>query len=78
LKDELVTVEIMDFDTVGIISLKNPKALIGSQTIVEDLPFPHKNPQMNSCTSDIFLRNHSELHPDLSLAGVAALVPECT
>jgi len=25
---------------------KNPKALIGSQTIVEDLTFPHKIPKI--------------------------------
>jgi len=27
---------------------KNPKALIGSQTTIEDLPFPHKIPRTNS------------------------------
>jgi len=30
---------------------ENPKALIGSQSNVEDLPFLHKIPRMNSCTS---------------------------
>jgi len=31
--------EIINFDTMGIIGKKNPKALIGSQSTVEDLPF---------------------------------------
>jgi len=43
--------EIIHFDIVEIIGLKNPKACIGSQMIVEDLPFPHKITRMNSCTS---------------------------
>jgi len=36
---------------VEIIGLKNPKARIGSQTTIEDLPFPSLIPKVNSCTS---------------------------
>jgi len=39
----MVTMEIIPLKTVGIVGLKNANALIGSQTIVEDLPFSQQN-----------------------------------
>jgi len=44
LKDGLMTIEIILLDTMGVISLKNAKALVGSQITVEDLPFSQQNP----------------------------------
>lgn len=55
----MVTVKINHFDIIGIIGLKNPKALIGSQTTIGDLPFPHKILRMNSCTSTILHKKNS-------------------
>jgi len=48
---KLVTMEIIFFGTVQIISLKNSGMLIGGQIIVQDLLFSHKIPRMNICTS---------------------------
>jgi len=38
-----VIVEIMPLDIVGIIGLKNAKVVIGSQIVVENLPFLQQN-----------------------------------